>query len=107
MTRWITNWYSLSHEMTPDEVLEIEQRFGLDDQFGFNMPVGKRSFKWRFWVVRYFAAPVADVFLKLAATMELAAASVLWRSFLVYSQELCESEESTGGGHYKIVAWRC
>ena len=64
----------LSHEMTPDEVLEIEQRFGLDK------PVWVQYLQWAKGVLSgdfgwsgISAAPVADVFpLKLAATMELA-----------------------------------
>ena len=74
----------LSHEMTPDEVLEIEQRFGQDK------PVWVQYVQWAKGVLSgdfgwsgISAAPVADVFpLKLAATMELAAASGLVALFL-------------------------
>ena len=67
----------LSHEMTPDEVAEIEERFHLDEA----LPV--QYYYWISGVVRgdlgwsgVAAAPVVEVFPdKLAATMELAAAS--------------------------------
>jgi len=64
----------LSHEMTPDEVTEIEERFHLDEA----LPV--QYFYWISGVVQgdlgwsgVAAAPVVEVFPdKLAATMELA-----------------------------------
>ena len=69
----------LSHEMSQEEVAELEQRFHLDD------PVPIQYFYWASGVVQgdlgwsgVAAAPVTDVFLpKLAATMELAVSAAL------------------------------
>lgn len=69
----------LSHEMTPDEVAEIEERFHLDD------PLPVQYLYWAGGVVRgdlgwsgVSSAPVTQVFpTKLAATMELALAAGL------------------------------
>lgn len=69
----------LSHEMTQEEVKELEERFHLDD------PVPVQYFYWVSGLVRgdlgwsgVAAAPVTDVFLpKLAATMELAVSAAL------------------------------
>lgn len=69
----------LSHEMTPDEVTEIEERFHLDE------PLPVQYWYWISGVVQgdlgwsgVAAAPVVEVFPdKLAATMELAVASGL------------------------------
>lgn len=69
----------LSHEMTPDEVAEIEQRFHLDE------PVPIQYAYWASGVLRgdlgwsgVASAPVTEVFPdKLAATMELAVASAI------------------------------
>ncbi len=74
----------LSHEMTPDEVAEIEARFNLDK------PVWVQYLYWARGIAMgdfgwsgVAAAPVADVFpLKLAATMELAIAAGLVALFL-------------------------
>jgi len=67
----------LSHEMTPSEVDEIQARFGLDQ------PVWVQYLQWAKGILQgdfgysgVAAAPVSDIFpLKLAATMELAAAA--------------------------------
>ena len=67
----------LSHEMSPEEVTEIEERFHLDE------PLPVQYYYWISGVVQgdlgwsgVAAAPVVEVFPnKLAATMELAAAS--------------------------------
>ncbi len=69
----------LSHEMTPEEVAEVEARFHLDD------PVPVQYFYWASGVLTgdlgwsgVAAVPVTDVFLpKLAATMELAVSAAL------------------------------
>ncbi|MFQ5967504.1 MAG: ABC transporter permease [Acidimicrobiia bacterium] len=69
----------LSHEMTPDEVAELEARFHLDE------PLPVQYFYWASGVLRgdlgwsgVAAAPVTEVFPdKLAATMELAVAAGL------------------------------
>ena len=74
----------LSHEMTPDEVAEIEARYGLDK------PLPVQYVNWLGGIVRgdfgwsgVSAAPVADVFPnKLAATMELAISAGLVAVFL-------------------------
>lgn len=74
----------LSHEMSPDEVRQIEERFGLDK------PVWVQYTQWAKGVLSgdfgysgVSAAPVSDVFpIKLAATMELALASGLVALFL-------------------------
>ena len=67
----------LSHEMTPDEVAELEARFHLDE------PLPVQYFYWARGVIQgdlgwsgVSVAPVTDVFVdKLAATMELAVAA--------------------------------
>ncbi|MGH8871386.1 MAG: ABC transporter permease [Acidimicrobiia bacterium] len=69
----------LSHEMTPDEVEELEDRYGL------NEPLPVQYFAWAGGVLRgdlgwsgVAVAPVTQVFReKLAATMELAIAAGL------------------------------
>lgn len=69
----------LSHEMTPDEVAQIEERYGLDQ------PVTTQYVRWAgaalqgdFGYSGVSAAPVMEVFpAKLAATMELAVASAI------------------------------
>lgn len=69
----------LSHEMTPDEVAEIEERFGLDQ------PLPMQYLAWAGGVLRgdlgwsgVSVAPVTQVFPdKLAATMELAVAAAI------------------------------
>jgi peptide/nickel transport system permease protein len=69
----------LSHEMSQEEVAELEERFHLDD------PVHIQYFYWASGVLQgdlgwsgVAAAPVTDVFPdKLTATMELAIASAL------------------------------
>ena len=69
----------LSHEMSPDEVAELEERFHLDD------PLPVQYFYWAGGVVTgdlgwsgVAAAPVTEVFpKKLAASMELAIASAI------------------------------
>ena len=74
----------LSHEMTPDEVAQIETRFNLDK------PVWVQYLYWARGILQgefgwsgVAAAPVADVFPnKLAATMELAIAAGLVALFL-------------------------
>ena len=74
----------LSHEMTPDEVAEIEARYGLDK------PLPVQYVNWLGGILRgdfgwsgVSAAPVADVFPnKLAATMELAISAGLVAVFL-------------------------
>lgn len=74
----------LSHEMTPEEVLQMEERYGLDK------PIWVQYLQWAKGVASgdfgwsgVAAAPVSDVFsLKLAATMELATASGLFALFL-------------------------
>lgn len=74
----------LSHEMTPDEVAQIEARFNLDK------PVWVQYLYWARGIVQgdfgwsgVAAAPVADVFPnKLAATMELSVAAGIVALFL-------------------------
>lgn len=74
----------LSHEMTPEEVLKIEERFGLDK------PVWVQYIQWLKGIVSgdfgwsgVASAPVAEVFpIKLAATLELATAAGLVALFL-------------------------
>ena len=69
----------LSHEMTPEEVTEIEERFGLDE------PLPVQYLAWASGVLRgdlgwsgVSVAPVTQVFPdKLAATMELAVAAAI------------------------------
>jgi peptide/nickel transport system permease protein len=69
----------LSHEMTPDEVAEIEERFGLDE------PLPVQYLAWAGGVLRgdlgwsgVSVAPVTQVFPdKLAATMELSVAAAI------------------------------
>jgi ABC-type dipeptide/oligopeptide/nickel transport system permease component len=69
----------LSHEMTPDEVAEIEERFGLDE------PLPVQYLAWAGGVLRgdlgwsgVSVAPVTQVFPdKLAATMELSVAAAV------------------------------
>ncbi len=69
----------LSHEMNPEEVAALEERFHLDD------PVPVQYFYWASGVLQgdlgwsgVAAAPVTEVFPnKLAATMELAIASAI------------------------------
>ncbi len=69
----------LSHEMSQDEVAELEERFHLND------PVPVQYFYWASGVLRgdlgwsgVAAAPVTEVFLpKLAATMELAISAAI------------------------------
>ncbi len=69
----------LSHEMTPDEVAEIEARYNLDKPVWVQYlywvrGIAEGDFGWS----GVAAAPVSDVFpLKLAATMELALAAGL------------------------------
>ena len=68
----------LSHEMTQEEVAEVEERFHLDE------PVPVQYFYWASGLLQgdlgwsgVAAAPVTDVFLpKLAATMELAVSAL-------------------------------
>ena len=74
----------LSHEMTPDEVAQIESRFNLDK------PVWVQYFYWARGIFQgdfgwsgVAAAPVSEVFPnKLAATIELATAAGLVAIFL-------------------------
>ncbi len=74
----------LSHEMTPDEVAEIEARFGLDK------PIWTQYWNWLTGILSgdfgwsgVAAAPVADVFPnKLAATMELSICAGIVALFL-------------------------
>lgn len=74
----------LSHEMTPDEVAQIEARFNLDK------PVWVQYLYWARGIVQgdfgwsgVAAAPVAEVFPnKLAATMELSVAAGIVALFL-------------------------
>ena len=74
----------LSHEMTPEEVAQIESRFNLDK------PVWVQYLYWARGILQgefgwsgVAAAPVADVFPnKLAATMELSIAAGLVALFL-------------------------
>ena len=74
----------LSHEMTPDEVAQIESRFNLDE------PVWVQYLYWARGILQgefgwsgVAAAPVAEIFPnKLAATMELAIAAGLVALFL-------------------------
>ncbi|UCG41385.1 MAG: ABC transporter permease [Acidimicrobiia bacterium] len=69
----------LSHEMTPEEVQQVYERFHLND------PIPVQYYYWASGVLQgdfgwsgISAAPVADVFpKKLAATMELAVASAI------------------------------
>ncbi len=69
----------LSHEMSPDEVAELEARYHLDD------PLPVQYYYWASGVVRgdlgwsgVAAAPVTEVFAqKLAATMELAVSAAI------------------------------
>lgn len=74
----------LSHEMSPDEVAEIEARYGLDK------PLPIQYLNWAGGILRgdfgwsgVSAAPVADVFPnKLAATLELAVSAGIVAVFL-------------------------
>lgn len=74
----------LSHEMSPDEVAEIEARYGLDK------PLPIQYLNWAGGILRgdfgwsgVSAAPVADVFPnKLAATLELAISAGIVAVFL-------------------------
>ncbi|MFP5331230.1 MAG: ABC transporter permease, partial [Acidimicrobiia bacterium] len=69
----------LSHEMTPDEVAQLEERFHLDE------PLPVQYFYWASGVVQgdlgwsgVAAAPVTEVFpTKLAASLELAVAAAI------------------------------
>lgn len=74
----------LSHEMTPEEVAQIESRFNLDKPVWVQYLYWARGiFQGEFGWSGVAAAPVAEIFPnKLAATMELAIAAGLVALFL-------------------------